>query len=79
MSTHFVPTREQVLELSDLTLAAYLRHLAPYGGAPEDADGLVCFAGAHRQPRETLGHSQLTNYARYVVPAPSPRSAANGA
>jgi hypothetical protein len=42
--------REQLLLLSDLTLAAYLRYLADYGGAVLEQDGLLLFAGAHRQP-----------------------------
>ncbi len=42
--------REQLLALSDLTLADYLRYLARYGGEVEDAAGLLLFAGAHPQP-----------------------------
>jgi hypothetical protein len=44
------PTREQLLGLADLTLAEYLRYLARYGGAVSEQDGLLLFAGAHRQP-----------------------------
>jgi hypothetical protein len=42
--------RERLLELSDLTLAAYLRYLAAYGGVVVEEDGLLLFAGPHRQP-----------------------------
>jgi hypothetical protein len=50
VSTRPLPTREELLELSDLTLAEYLRYLARYGGAVRDEPGLLLFAGAHRQP-----------------------------
>ena len=39
-----------LLRLADLSLAEFLRHLARWGGAIEEADGLLLFAGAHRQP-----------------------------
>jgi hypothetical protein len=39
-----------LLALADLTLAEYLRYLAHYGGAVAEEDGLLLFAGAHRQP-----------------------------
>jgi hypothetical protein len=42
--------RTELLVLADLTLAEYLRYLARYGGAVEERDGLLLFAGAHRQP-----------------------------
>jgi hypothetical protein len=42
--------REELLLLADLTLADYLRYLAAYGGAAAEQDGLLLFAGAHRQP-----------------------------
>jgi hypothetical protein len=42
--------REDLLVLADLTLAEYLRYLARHGGAVEEHDGLLLFAGAHRQP-----------------------------
>jgi hypothetical protein len=42
--------RDDLLVLADLTLAAYLRYLARYGGAIHEQDGLLLFAGAHRQP-----------------------------
>lgn len=41
---------DQLLALADLTLAEYLRYLAEYGGAWVEEDGLLLFAGAHRQP-----------------------------
>jgi hypothetical protein len=41
---------EDLLALADLTLAAYLRYLARFGGAFVEEDGLLLFAGAHRQP-----------------------------
>lgn len=50
MSIRSLPERGQLLALSDLTLAEYLRYLARYGGAVDEADGLLLFAGAHRQP-----------------------------
>jgi len=40
----------QLLRLADLSLAEFLRHLARYGGSIEEADGLLLFGGAHRQP-----------------------------
>jgi len=43
-------TRAQLLILADRTLAAYLRYLARYGGSILEQDGLLLFAGAHRQP-----------------------------
>jgi hypothetical protein len=42
--------RNDLLVLADLTLAEYLRYLARYGGAVAEEDGLLLFAGAHRQP-----------------------------
>jgi hypothetical protein len=42
--------QEDLLALADLTLAEYLRYLARYGGAVAEEDGLLMFAGAHRQP-----------------------------
>lgn len=42
--------REELLALADLTLAEYLRYLARYGGAIAEEDGLLLFAGPHRQP-----------------------------
>lgn len=42
--------REDLLVLADQTLAEYLRYLARYGGAIAEEDGLLLFAGAHRQP-----------------------------
>lgn len=41
---------EDLCRLADLSLAAYARHLAHYGGATSDRDGLLLFAGAHSQP-----------------------------
>jgi hypothetical protein len=48
--TEAAPTRAELLALADLTLAEYLRYLAGYGGAVLEQDGLLLFAGAHRQP-----------------------------
>jgi hypothetical protein len=42
--------RDELLSLADVTLAAYLRYLAAYGGVIHEEDGLLLFAGAHRQP-----------------------------
>lgn len=42
--------RDDLLALADLSLAEYLRYLAGYGGAVAEEDGLLLFAGAHRQP-----------------------------
>lgn len=50
MTASGTPTREQLLELADVTLADYLRYLARYGGTMQEEDGLLLFAGAHRQP-----------------------------
>lgn len=50
MSPRPVPAEAELLELADLTLAEYLRYLARYGGAVREEDGLLLFAGAHRQP-----------------------------
>lgn len=50
MSTEAAPASAELLELADQTLAEYLRYLARYGGASEDRDGLLLFAGAHPQP-----------------------------
>lgn len=41
---------DELLALADLTLAEYLRYLAGYGGEVLEEDGLLLFAGAHRQP-----------------------------
>jgi len=43
-------SREDLLRLADLTLAEYLRYLARYGGAIHEAEGVLLFAGPHRQP-----------------------------
>ena len=40
----------ELLALADRTLAEYLRYLAAFGGACAEEDGLLLFAGAHRQP-----------------------------
>ncbi len=40
----------ELLLLADQTLADYLRYLAAYGGAVAERDGVLLFAGAHRQP-----------------------------
>lgn len=45
-----MPAGAELLALADLSLAEYLRYLARYGGAVEERDGLLLFAGAHRQP-----------------------------
>jgi hypothetical protein len=50
VTTDATSTRDELLVLADLTLAAYLRYLARYGGAILEQDGLLLFAGAHRQP-----------------------------
>ena len=42
--------REELFRLADLSLAEFLRHLARYGGAIHEEDGLLLFAGAHSQP-----------------------------
>jgi hypothetical protein len=42
--------RDDLLSLADHTLAAYLSYLASYGGASEESEGLLLFAGPHRQP-----------------------------
>ncbi len=39
-----------LLRLADVSLAEFLRHLARYGGAVDEADGVLLFCGAHRQP-----------------------------
>jgi hypothetical protein len=41
---------DELCRLADLSLASYARHLAHYGGAISDRDGLLLFAGAHSQP-----------------------------
>src|SRR5437870_13242160 len=41
---------QELLLLADLSLAEFLRHLARYGGAIHEEDGLLLFAGAHPQP-----------------------------
>jgi hypothetical protein len=41
---------KDLLALADLTLGEYLRYLARYGGACVEEEGLLLFAGAHRQP-----------------------------
>src|SRR5450755_5099140 len=43
-------SRDDLLVLADRTLAEYLRYLARYGGAVLEQDGLLLFAGVHRQP-----------------------------
>jgi hypothetical protein len=43
-------SRDDLLILADRTLAAYLRYLARYGGSVLEQEGLLLFAGAHRQP-----------------------------
>lgn len=50
MTTRQTPPRDKLLALADLTLADYLRYLARYGGEVREEDGLLLFAGAHRQP-----------------------------
>ncbi|MGH2851992.1 MAG: hypothetical protein ACRDLP_15420, partial [Solirubrobacteraceae bacterium] len=42
--------RGDLVGLADRTLAAYLTYLAAYGGASKESDGLLLFAGPHRQP-----------------------------
>lgn len=42
--------RGRLLELSDLTLAAYLRHLATHGGSFVEDAGLLLASGPHPQP-----------------------------
>jgi hypothetical protein len=42
--------RRDLFSLADRTLAAYLTYLAGYGGASDGSDGLLLFAGPHRQP-----------------------------
>jgi hypothetical protein len=41
---------EELIRLSDLTLAEYLRYMARYGGAVNEEDEVLLFAGAHAQP-----------------------------
>jgi hypothetical protein len=41
---------QELLLLADLSLAEFLRHLARYGGAIHEEDGLLLFAGAHPEP-----------------------------
>ncbi len=43
-------TQQELLALADLSLAQYLRYLAAYGGSVHEEEGLLLFAGAHRQP-----------------------------
>jgi hypothetical protein len=50
LDTDDLSGRGRVLELADLTLADYLRYLARYGGVVQEDEGLLLFAGAHRQP-----------------------------
>lgn len=50
MSTSEAPARAHLLGLSDLTLSEYLQYLAAFGGEVQETDGLLLFAGAHRQP-----------------------------
>jgi hypothetical protein len=40
----------ELLRLADLSLAEFLRHLARHGGAILEEEGVLLFAGAHRQP-----------------------------
>jgi hypothetical protein len=49
-ATKELHAHQELLALADLTLAEYLRYLAAYGGAVVEQDGLLLFAGAHRQP-----------------------------
>jgi hypothetical protein len=44
------PGSQELLQLADLSLAEFLRHLARYGGAIHEEDGLLLFAGAHPEP-----------------------------
>jgi hypothetical protein len=41
---------DDLLVLADHSLAEYLRYLARFGGAIAEDDGVLLFAGAHRQP-----------------------------
>jgi hypothetical protein len=50
LDTDDLSGHDRLLELADLTLADYLRYLAGYGGAVREDDGLLLFAGVHRQP-----------------------------
>jgi len=59
--------REELLALADLTLAEYLRYLARYGGALAEHEGLLLFAGAHRQP------NPYRNGALRLSDAPAPQ------
>jgi hypothetical protein len=43
-------TREELILLSDLNLAEFVRHTARYGGTVLEEDGLLLFAGEHSQP-----------------------------
>jgi hypothetical protein len=61
--------RKDLLVLADLTLAEYLRYLARFGGAVAEEDGLLLFAGAHRQP------NPYRNGALRVSDAVSPETA----
>ena len=45
-----VPTHAELTALADQTLAEYIRYLTAYGGQLHERDGLLLFAGAHRQP-----------------------------
>jgi hypothetical protein len=45
-----LPSRAELTALADLTLAEYIRYLTGYGGQLHERDGLLLFAGAHRQP-----------------------------
>lgn len=60
------PDRAELVRLADATLAAYLRYLARYGGSVLEPDGLLLFAGAHRQP------NPYRNGALRLAPAVSP-------
>ena len=45
-----VLTYAELTTLADQTLAEYIRYLTAYGGQLHERDGLLLFAGAHRQP-----------------------------
>ena len=45
-----LPSRAELTALADQTLAEYIRYLTAYGGQLHERDGLLLFAGAHRQP-----------------------------
>jgi hypothetical protein len=45
-----VRSHTELTALADETLAEYIRYLTAYGGQLHERDGLLLFAGAHRQP-----------------------------